>query len=33
MFENFEKLIKQTLKMNGCSFKQVLRQNLGWFLF
>ena len=24
--------IKKTLKMNGCSFQQVLPQNLGWFL-
>ena len=23
---------KYTIKMNGCSFRQVWRQNLGWFL-
>ena len=26
------RLIKWTVKMTGCSFQQVLRQNLGWFL-
>ena len=25
--------IKLTVKMNGCYFQQVLRQNLSWFLF
>ena len=25
--------IKWTVKVNGCSFQQVLRQNLGWFYF
>ena len=24
--------MKQIVEMNGCSFQQVLRQNLGWFL-
>ena len=27
------RFIKYTGKMNGCSFRQVLPQNLGWFLF
>ena len=30
MFEKCDSLNRQ--KMNGCYFKQVLRQNLGWFL-
>ena len=32
----FEKVIHQSnqrnIKMDGCSFQQVLRQNLGWLL-
>ena len=27
------RFINERVKMNGCSFPQVLRQNLGWFLF
>ena len=31
MFKKYDSS-NRTVKINGCSFQQVLRQNLGWFL-